>query len=66
MVNQWVEHVKKYAAAHNVKYAVALTDPACKNAYHKSKKNSKGSQSKEGGLLKLGKAAKGLKKIIVD
>lgn len=34
-MNPWIEHVKKWASAHNMKYRDALKDPKCKSAYKK-------------------------------
>ena len=33
----WISHVLSYAKSHGIKYAQALSDPACKTSYHKSK-----------------------------
>ena len=35
MANKWIDHVKKYAKDHNMKYMEALKDPKCKAAYKK-------------------------------
>ena len=39
--NEWFNHVKKYAAEHNVSYACALSHPDCKNSYTKLTKPPK-------------------------
>ena len=34
-MNAWIQHVKSYAAKHNMNYRDALKDPKCKAAYKK-------------------------------
>ena len=34
-MNPWVEHVRKYAATHNISYMCAISHPDCKNSYVK-------------------------------
>lgn len=43
MASAWIEHVKKYAQEHNMKYGDCLKDPKCKSSYKKveKKKESK-------------------------
>lgn len=36
-MNPWIQHVKAYAAKHNMKYATAVGDPKCKAEYHAKK-----------------------------
>ena len=33
MVNNWIEHVRRYAVENNLSYACALSTPACKESY---------------------------------
>lgn len=35
MVNKWVEHVRSFAKSHNIAYGCAISNPECKNSYHK-------------------------------
>ena len=35
MANKWIEHVKKYAKDHKMKYSEALKDSKCKSEYKK-------------------------------
>ena len=35
--NPWIQHVKKYAAEHNLTYGCAIGDAECKKSYHSSK-----------------------------
>ena len=37
MPNAWVEHVKSFAAQNNVAYGCAISIPACRESYYKSK-----------------------------
>ena len=41
MANPWIEHVKKFAAEHNIAYACAIANPECKNNYTKKVKLTK-------------------------
>ena len=37
MSNAWVEHVRQFAAQHNMPYGCAISIPACRESYHKKK-----------------------------
>ena len=37
MSNPWVNHIRAFAAKNNVSYACAISIPACRESYHKSK-----------------------------
>ena len=43
----WIEHLKKWAAAHKITYMAAMKSPECKAAYTKVAKPSKRSKSPE-------------------
>lgn len=45
-MSEWINHVKQYAKAHNLKYSDALKDPGCKKSYSQIHHNNK-----EGGML---------------
>jgi len=38
MPNNWINHVKKYAAENGISYSCALSHPDCKNSYKKVEK----------------------------
>ena len=37
MSNPWVNHIRAFAAKNNVSYACAISIPACRESYHKTK-----------------------------
>jgi hypothetical protein len=41
MPSAWIEHVKKFAKDHNMKYGEALKDAKCKSSYKKQEKPEK-------------------------
>jgi hypothetical protein len=40
MVNQWIEHIKKWSKKNNVSYSCAISMPECKNEYQLKKKSN--------------------------
>ena len=37
MPSAWVQHVKDFAAANNLSYGCAMSDPKCKSSYQSKK-----------------------------
>lgn len=59
MPNPWTDHVKKYAATHNIPYACALATKECKDSYSKATPKT----SKE--RTKINKEKKEVKRVTV-
>jgi hypothetical protein len=47
MSNKWIDHIRKWAKDNNSTYACALSNPKCKEDYHKTSKQHSTKQVKE-------------------
>jgi len=47
MPSKWIEHIKDFASRNNLSYGCALSDPRCKEEYHKNKPQKLTSKEKK-------------------